>query len=291
MYKRNEAKIDKLWEGQQTNLLNSKNTCFDKNLISRDQEPNVRLIRDYVSRGIISKPRKEGKEVVFGYIQLIEFLACRTLINDGWPLKKIANDFQKSTIDEIKLIIPGETPENDSMRLIKSFGKRGKMRNISSTQSVKASSANEESPQRSRSGRLLNFIRSKSFLKSGYRPSDDEPFMNEDQIAYFRNKLLDWKKSVLSESKGIQREMKGETRNIPDLADRASEEKDRALELRIRDRQRKLISKIDAALRKIEDGSYGYCEETGEPISLKRLDARHCSSVEATGGTRKGKIT
>ena len=129
----------------------------------------------------------------------------------------------------------------------------------------------------------LDFIKSKEFLKEGYRPSEDEPFMNEDHVEYFRSKLLDWKKSILSESKDTIKGMKEETRNIPDVADRASEETDRALELRTRDRQRKLISKIDSALRRIDDGSYGYCEETGEPISLKRLDARPIAtfSVEA----------
>ena len=90
----------------------------------------------------------------------------------------------------------------------------------------------------------LDFIKSKEFLKEDYRPSDNEPFMNEDQVEYFRNKLLDWKKSILSESKDTIKGMKEETRNIPDIADRASEETDRALELRTRDRQRKLISKL-----------------------------------------------
>ena len=129
----------------------------------------------------------------------------------------------------------------------------------------------------------LDFIKSKEFLKEDYRPSEDEPFMNEDHVEYFRSKLLDWKKSILSESKDTIKGMKEETRNIPDVADRASEETDRALELRTRDRQRKLISKIDSALRRIDEGSYGYCEETGEPISLKRLDARPIAtfSVEA----------
>ena len=129
----------------------------------------------------------------------------------------------------------------------------------------------------------LDFIKSKEFLKDDYRPSEEEPFMNEDHVEYFRSKLLDWKKSILSESKDTIKGMKEETRNIPDVADRASEETDRALELRTRDRQRKLISKIDSAIRRIDDGSYGYCEETGEPISLKRLDARPIAtfSVEA----------
>ena len=129
----------------------------------------------------------------------------------------------------------------------------------------------------------LDFVKSKEFLHEGYKPSEEEAFMNENQVQYFRDKLLDWKKSILSESKDTIKGMKEETRNIPDVADRASEETDRALELRTRDRQRKLISKIDAALRRIDDGSYGYCEESGEPISLKRLDARPIAtlSVEA----------
>ena len=116
-----------------------------------------------------------------------------------------------------------------------------------------------------------------------YRPSDDEPFMNERQLAYFKKKLLDWKDEILRESKGTVVNLKAETENHPDLVDRASSESDRALELRTRDRQRKLISKIDDALRRIEDGSYGYCEDTGEPIGLGRLEARPTAtlSVEA----------
>ena len=129
----------------------------------------------------------------------------------------------------------------------------------------------------------LDFVKSKEFLQEDYRPSEEEPFMNDKQVEYFREKLFNWKKSILSESKDTIKGMKEETRNIPDVADRASEETDRALELRTRDRQRKLISKIDAALRRIDDGSYGYCDDTGEPISLKRLDARPIAtlSVEA----------
>jgi len=129
----------------------------------------------------------------------------------------------------------------------------------------------------------LDFIKSKEFLNDDYTLCEEEPFMNENQVKYFRNKLLNWKKSILSESKDTIKGMKEETRNIPDVADRASEETDRALELRTRDRQRKLISKIDSALRRIDEGSYGYCDETGEPISLKRLDARPIAtlSVEA----------
>jgi DnaK suppressor protein len=119
--------------------------------------------------------------------------------------------------------------------------------------------------------------------KSDYRPSEDEPFMNERQLEYFKNKLLAWKEEILRESRETVSHLQKETENHADLADRASSETDRALELRTRDRQRKLISKIDQALRRVEDGSYGYCEETGEPIGLARLDARPTAtmSVEA----------
>ena len=116
-----------------------------------------------------------------------------------------------------------------------------------------------------------------------YRPSDDEPFMNPRQLEYFRRKLLAWKDDLLRESRETVVLLQSVTENHPDLADRASSETDRAIELRARDRQRKLISKIDSALRRIEDGSYGYCDETGEPIGLGRLDARPIAtlSVEA----------
>ena len=116
-----------------------------------------------------------------------------------------------------------------------------------------------------------------------YRPTEDEPYMNERQLRYFRQKLLGWKEDILREARGTVVHLQAETENHPDLADRATSETDRALELRTRDRQRKLISKIDEALRRIEDGSYGYCEETGEPISLGRLEARPTAtlSVEA----------
>ena len=116
-------------------------------------------------------------------------------------------------------------------------------------------------------------------MDQNYRPADDEPFMNDRQIEYFREKLLTWKSQILELNKDTIQDMKMDARNIPDVADRASEETDRALELRTRDRQRKLVSKIDAALRRIDDGSYGYCEVTGEPISLKRLDARPIATL------------
>ena len=112
-----------------------------------------------------------------------------------------------------------------------------------------------------------------------YIPSDDEEFMNERQVIFFRTKLIEWKESILEGTRSTIEDMQGTTRSIPDAADRASEETDRALELRTRDRQRKLIGKIDSALRKIEDGSYGFCEDTGEPISLKRLMARPIATL------------
>ena len=120
-------------------------------------------------------------------------------------------------------------------------------------------------------------------LDDVYVPADDEPFMSERQRKYFRAKLLKWKDDILRESKETILALQDDTANQPDIADRASTETDRAIELRARDRQRKLISKIDAALRRLEEGTYGYCEETGEPISLKRLDARPIAtlSIEA----------
>jgi DnaK suppressor protein len=116
-----------------------------------------------------------------------------------------------------------------------------------------------------------------------YRPSDREPFMNERQREYFREKLTVWKEDILKEAKETLVHLQAENENHPDLADRASSETDRAIELRARDRQRKLIAKIEAALSRIDDGTYGYCEETGEPISLRRLEARPIAtlSIEA----------
>ena len=112
-----------------------------------------------------------------------------------------------------------------------------------------------------------------------YRPVKGESFMNDRQLEFFRRKLVNWKNDLMSDSKETIEGLQDNTRNIPDIADRASEETDRALELRTRDRQRKLVSKIDAALRRIDEGEYGYCEMTGEPISLKRLDARPIATM------------
>ncbi|MAM60104.1 RNA polymerase-binding protein DksA [Maritimibacter sp. UBA3975] len=122
-------------------------------------------------------------------------------------------------------------------------------------------------------------MKAETFLPEHYKPAEDEPFMNDRQSEYFRIKLLKWKSELLGDSKNTIEGLQDSSRNIPDIADRASEETDRALELRTRDRQRKLVAKIDAALRRIDEGEYGYCEETGEPISLKRLDARPIATL------------
>src|SRR5664279_4222074 len=112
-----------------------------------------------------------------------------------------------------------------------------------------------------------------------YRPTENEPFMNPRQRDYFRRKLENWREDILRESRETLDNLQEESQNHPDMADRASSESDRALELRTRDRQRKLISKIDAALKRIEEGTYGYCEETGEPIGIARLDARPIATL------------
>jgi DnaK suppressor protein len=120
-------------------------------------------------------------------------------------------------------------------------------------------------------------------LAEHYRPTEDEPFMNDRQRAYFFGKLLGWRDEILRSTKETRQHLYEETTQHPDLADRAGTETERAVELRARDRQRKLIAKIDAAIARLDDGTYGYCEETGEPIGVKRLDARPIAtlSVEA----------
>lgn len=112
-----------------------------------------------------------------------------------------------------------------------------------------------------------------------YRPSSDEEFMNPRQLEYFRNKLIAWKGTLLREGRDTLETLQNEPLREPDLTDRASSESDWSIELRRRDRQRKLISKIDAALRRIDDGEYGYCDVTGEPISLARLEARPIATM------------
>ncbi|HEX4113897.1 MAG TPA: RNA polymerase-binding protein DksA [Stellaceae bacterium] len=116
-------------------------------------------------------------------------------------------------------------------------------------------------------------------LPPDYRPSDDEEFMNPRQLEYFRQKLLRWREELLAESSGTLESLKNESLAQPDLADRATLETDRSLELRTRDRERKLVSKIDEALLRIDEGRYGYCEDTDEPIGLRRLEARPIATL------------
>lgn len=120
---------------------------------------------------------------------------------------------------------------------------------------------------------------SSTILSPDYKPGEKEKFMNPVMLEYFRQKLLKWRSELLAESNETIREMQEDNLQKPDIADRASAETDHALELRTRDRERKLISKINAALEKIDDGSYGYCEETGEPISIARLEARPIATL------------
>ncbi|WP_052245451.1 RNA polymerase-binding protein DksA [Halocynthiibacter namhaensis] len=122
-------------------------------------------------------------------------------------------------------------------------------------------------------------MKAEVFLPDDYHPAEDEPFMNDRQLEYFRRKLIAWKDDILEGNKDTIEALQGNTRNIPDVADRASEETDRALELRTRDRERKVVNKIDSALRRIEEGEFGYCDKTGEPISLKRLNARPIATM------------
>lgn len=126
---------------------------------------------------------------------------------------------------------------------------------------------------------LPDAVTSTKTLSGDYIPSADEAFMNERQREFFRKKLNDWKASILSDTKDTISHLQTETASLPDVADRASAETDKSIELRARDRQRKLISKIESALRRLDDGSYGFCDETGEPISLGRLMARPVATL------------
>jgi DnaK suppressor protein len=125
----------------------------------------------------------------------------------------------------------------------------------------------------------LNKNTPNSEISEGYRPSEDEPFMNDRQLAYFRQRLMEWKEEILKEGRETLATLQSENEALPDITDRASSEADLTIELRARDRQRKLIAKIDAALARIAEGTYGYCEATGEPIALKRLEARPIATL------------
>ena len=131
---------------------------------------------------------------------------------------------------------------------------------------------------------------SSPLLPPDYRPSEDEDFMNPIQREYFRQKLLNWRMDILREANGTLNNLREESLAKPDMADRAMLETDRSLELRTRDRQRKLINKIDAALRRIDDGTYGFCEETAEPISLRRLEARPIATLRLEAQERHERL-
>ena len=136
-----------------------------------------------------------------------------------------------------------------------------------------------DTTQRSSDSMKGSVMKAEVFLPDDYRPAEDEPFMDDRQIEYFRRQLQNWKADLMDENKSTIETLQDSTRSIPDDADRASEETDRSLELRTRDRQRKLVAKIDGALRRIDEGEYGYCSVTGEPISLKRLSARPIATM------------
>ncbi|SBW01305.1 RNA polymerase-binding transcription factor DksA [uncultured Alphaproteobacteria bacterium] len=127
-------------------------------------------------------------------------------------------------------------------------------------------------------------------LPPDYRPSEDEDFMNERMVEYFRRKLLDWRTDLLRESEETLDHLREGPANEADIADRASSETDRALELRTRDRARKLIAKIDEALQRVEDGSYGYCQETQEPIGIRRLEARPIATLSLEAQERHERL-
>jgi DnaK suppressor protein len=128
-------------------------------------------------------------------------------------------------------------------------------------------------------------------LKQAYKPTDDEPFMNQRQRDYFRRRLLAWKNDLLKEANAKLQLLQDDNQNQPGFTDRASSETDQAIELRARDRARKLVIKIDAALRRINDGTYGYCEETGEAISIKRLEARPVATLSIEAQERRERFT
>ena len=127
-------------------------------------------------------------------------------------------------------------------------------------------------------------------LSPNYRPSEDEPFMNASQREYFRRRLLRWRDELLRESNVTLQHLQEESVQSPDMADRASAETDRAVELRTRDRERKLLAKIQAALQRIDDGTYGYCEETGEPIGVRRLEARPIATLSLEAQERHERL-
>lgn len=187
------------------------------------------------------------------------------------PVKAKASSESRATPSRAVKANGGKAPKTKAA----SSQRAGDKKTVERQEVVKQKVAGKKMTARAKSSSIV--------LPPDYRPSEDEPFMNERQRIYFRNKLLTWKDEIIRQTRETLAGLHEESTQHADLADRATSETDRALELRARDRQRKLIAKIDAALARIEDGSYGYCEETGEPIGLKRLDARPIAtlSVEA----------
>jgi DnaK suppressor protein len=187
------------------------------------------------------------------------------------PVKAKASSESRATIQRAVKSNAAKAPKTKAASSVAASDKKTVERQVVEKQKV----AGKKMTARAKSSSIV--------LPPDYRPSEDEPFMNDRQRLYFRNKLTAWKDDIIRQTKETLAGLHEESTQHADLADRATSETDRALELRARDRQRKLIAKIDAALARIEDGSYGYCEETGEPIGLKRLDARPIAtlSVEA----------
>ncbi len=197
---------------------------------------------------------------------------------------KAAPTSKKTSVDAAKAAKkPTEKPIKTAAPTTKST--TVKIATKSKAKSVPAlASADKKSSSSAKRGKSVSVGGSKKssapiVLDPNYRPSEDEPFMNERQRAYFRNKLKTWKEDIVRQTRETLAGLHEDSTQHADLADRATSETDRALELRARDRQRKLIAKIDAAIARIDDGSYGYCEETGEPIGLKRLDARPIATL------------
>jgi DnaK suppressor protein len=177
----------------------------------------------------------------------------------------------------------GKTDKRIKMKAAAPKGKKAALNGSShgrATVKTKKAASSKHQARRSPSVRGKGRARqSEIILPEGYRPSENEPFMNERHRIYFRNKLVAWKEEIVRQNRETLHILHEDSAQHADLADRATSETDRALELRARDRQRKLIAKIDAALARIQEGSYGFCEETGEPIGLKRLDARPIATL------------
>ena len=255
--------IDQNWEGSTEKFADLvAKLASEKGLIANDQIPTVRLVRDYVSRGILSKPRKEGKEVVFGYIQLIEFLACRALIKDGWPLKKIAEDFQRSSPEEIKILVPGETQENSSLKLIKSF----------SSKIQPATNLNTTDRLFNKPDYSAEALSENSSSLSSDSPSI-EPFFQTTELDYFRKILISRRDNLLKKREIAEAQLRLEEKISPlDNLDDKNKYR-RLLDMRrAKDRLGRMLSEVQTALERMKNGTYGICVETGNRISIEQLE-------------------